>query len=740
MDHDDIEVGRIVPVTRAQVARPAAASPTVGGGLEAEVRVYVDIVRRRFGWIKWTFVVIVAAALAYTAMQEPEYRATALVELNGGDADVPSLDALLDESEPSEEDLRTHLELLRSASLATQVIEDLRLDTISGFLGDAEALPHQRAAALLEKLIVDPVEESRLVQISFDGPTPELAAAVVNGVVEAYAGRGAEARRQIALTLAEQVDSVEARLQKSEEDLLEFAVVTGFPYLVEEDVTAQVSTRMSDLRTRLTDAQSARFESQALRDVVGGGGVSVVQDEVLNGLLGQLSDLRAEYARLSATFTDDYPETAEVRRQIEQVRGLIEEEQQRLAGRVESEYQLAVARENALANAIAEEQESATDRGPDAGRYYVLRQAIMANRTLLADLSGRRREAEVAAAIASTDFAVVDRAVPPLEPHRPVFMINMALAVMLALVLGVAAAFGRELMDGTIRSAEDLSLADRLPVLALIPSFAYAGGGRRGSLGGSNGHLLLPRRGTSTNGRKWIAPRGEWPRIDASDGANAGGRALADSFGSLRASVLFEEGKPAPRSVLVTSCRPGEGKTTVAVNLAMSTAKLGKRVLLIDADMRKPAVHRAFRINPGPGLASCLAGEANWLSVRRHSGVEDVHLLPAGEPTPGAADLLSGERLGLLLREAEEIYDLVIVDAPALFINASDAKLLAREVSGVIVVLRSRFTPKALVDRIPATIPNVMGLVVNDLLTTSMPDYFGNYFTEYGNVPEPQRT
>jgi len=737
MDNDEIEVGRIVPVTRAHVTKPSAASPMVAAGFEAEVRTYVDIVRRRFGWIKWTFVAVVGAALAYTAIQEPEYRATAMVELRGGDAEVPSLEALLDVPAPSEEDLRTHLELLRSSSLASRVIQDLRLDTIEGFLGGPDALLHQRAAALLEKLIVDPVEASRLVHVSFDGPTPELASAVVNGIVEAYANQGADARRRIAASLAEQVDSVESRLQQSEEELLEFAVLTGLPYLVEEDATAQVSNRMSDLRTRLTDAQSARYESEALRDVVGGGGVAVIQDEVLNGLLGQLSDLRGEYARLSATFTDDYPATAELRRQIEQVRGLIEEERQRLTGRAESEYQLALARENALAGAIAAEQETARTLGPDAGRYYAMRQAVLANRTVLADVSGRRREAEVAAAIASTDFAVIDRAVPPLGPHRPVFMINMALAVMLALVLGVAAAFGRELMDGTVRSAEDLSLADRLPVLALIPSFAYAGGGR--GLAGSTGHLLLPRRGSSTNGRK-VAPRAEWPRIDSSDGTNAGGRALADSFGSLRASVLFEEGKPAPRSILVTSCRPGEGKTTVAVNLAMSTAKLGKRVLLVDADMRKPSVHRAFRINAGPGLASCLAGEANWLSVRRHSGVEDVHLLPAGEPTPGAADLLSGDRLGLLLREAEEIYDLVIVDAPALFINASDAKLLARQVNGVIVVLRSRFTPRALVDRIPMTIPNVMGLVVNDLLTTSMPDYFGNYFTGYGNVPEPQRT
>jgi len=737
MDHDEIEVGRIVPLKRAEVARPASPSPLVAAGLEAEVRTYVDIIRRRFGWIKWTFITIVALALTYTALQSPEYRATAMVELRGNDADVPSLDALLSEAEPSEEDLRTHIEMLRSTTLATRVIEDLRLDTIDGFLGEADALPHQRAAALLEKLIVDPVEESRLVHVSFDGPTPEIAASVVNGIVGAYAEIGADNRRRIAVSLAEQVDSVEARLQQSQEDLLEFAVLTGFPYQVEEDVTAQQSTRMGELRGQLGAAQTARFQSQAMRDVVSSGGTSIVQDEVMNGLLQQLSDLRSEYARLSATFTDDYPATAEVRRQIEQVRGVIAEEQQRLSQRVESEYQLAVAQENALRQEIAQEEENAKNLGPEAGRYHVLRQAILANRTLLADLSGRRREAEVAAAIASTDFAVVDRAVPPLAPHRPVFMINMALAVMLALVLGVAAAFGRELMDGTVRSVDDLSLADRLPVLALIPSFAYATGGR--GLAGSHGHLLLPRRGTS-NGKKTMAPRAEWPRIDSLDGGNPGGRALADSFGSLRASVLFEEGKTPPRSILVTSCRPGEGKTTVAVNLAMSTAKLGKRVLLVDADMRKPSVHRAFRINPGPGLAACLSGEANWLSVRRHSGVEDVHLLPAGEPTPGAADLLSGDRLPLLLREAEEIYDLVIVDAPALFINASDAKLLARQVNGVIVVLRSRFTPRALVDRIPATIPNVMGLVVNDLLTTSMPDYFGNYFTGYGNVPEPQRT
>src|SRR5690606_34569329 len=148
---------------------------------------------------------------------------------------------------------------------------------------------------------------------------------------------------------------------------------------------------------------SARFQSEALRDVTADGGTSVIQDEVLNGLMTQLGDLRAEYARMSATFTDDYPATAELRRQIEQVRGLIAEEQQRLAGRAESEYELAIARENALAEAIAQEEETARANGPNAARYHALQQAVLANRTLLADVTGRHREAEVAAAIASTD-------------------------------------------------------------------------------------------------------------------------------------------------------------------------------------------------------------------------------------------------------------------------------------------------------------------------------------------------
>jgi succinoglycan biosynthesis transport protein ExoP len=702
------------------------------GGVEAELRTYVDIMRRRNRLVARVVVSVLAIALVVTLFQDRKYRATALLEIRGGERSVPTLEGVFADEAPSEEDIRTHFGLLKSAALATRVIEDLGLDTLEEFSSESDTPMQAVAEGFLERLVVDPVEESRLVSVSMDTSSPTLSASIVNAVVDTYARIAVEGRERAAGVLGEQVDSAEARLEGAEEALLEFAVLHNLPYAIDEDVTARVGSSLTDLHGRLATARGERYESESLYDVIRNGRLEVLEDEVLTGLMTQLSDLRAEYARLAATFTDDYPETAEVRRQIEQVRTLIREEQQRLAARAESEFQLSLRREGLIAQAIEGEEEIAKTLGPDAGRYHVLRQAVLSNRSLLATLYERRREAEVAADIGSTSFAVVDRAVPPAEPYRPVFMLNLGLALMLALVLGLGAAFMKEMMDGTVRSADDLNMPEGLPVLALIPSLTV-GDEQPQPLSARIARDLLAWPGT---GALPVSTRTSWLRIDKLDAMDPRRNALTDAFAALRTSVLFEESESLPRSILVTSCQPGEGKTTVSVNLATSLARLGKRVLIIDADLRRPSVHRALGIHTGPGLIRCLTESGGWLDARRQSGIENVHVLPSGDRTQGldasgVGDLLAGNRLGALLREAEEIYDFVIVDAPALFINAADAKLLARQVDGVIVVLRSRATPKALVERIPETLPNVIGLVVNDLLTSNLPDYFSDYFTTY---------
>jgi capsular exopolysaccharide synthesis family protein len=706
--------------------------------MEQELRAYVSIFRRRARLIGGVFAVVVAAVLVFTWLQPPKYRASALIEIRGAEAAIPSIDGLFAEGQPREEEIRTYYGLLRSTTLANRVIDSLGLDTSEEFNPEGDALRQDMVAGFLERLVVDPVEESRLVNVTFEAGSPELAADIANTVVDAYSALRVEARKDAARRVAAQADSVEGRLAQSEEALRSFALAHDLPYLVEEDFASQLSTRLGDLRAREAEAEGTRYEAESLYEVaVREGRIDLVEDEILNDLTLRLSELRREHARLSATFTDDYPATAEVQRQVEHVRGLLLEEQARLAGRVESDYRLAMQREEKLATAIGEQEEIANELGPQSGDYHVLRQAVLANRTVYANLLDKQRQAEIAAAIGPTDLAVIDRAAPPTQPHSPVFAINLGLALMLGLVLGVGAAFGKEVMDDTVQTVEDIPASDDVPVLGMIPALEADDPGQLlvQSMRRARGAIPWPEDPRARAAEKVRRYRlATWPRIDEADKRDPTGNALADAFAALRAAVLFKDDGDM-RSILVSSCRAGEGKTTVSVNFAMSLATLGKRVLLIDADLRRPAVDRALKVPAGPGLLNCLTDSIAWRQAVQSTGTPGLDVLVAGGTTTRAADFLAGYRVMTLLEAVQAAYDYVIVDAPALFINAADARLLSQLVDGVVVVVRSRSTPRALVDRIPRTIPNVIGIVVNDLRKDSLPGYFAEYFDGY-DLPE----
>ena len=683
-------------------------------GMEVDLRTLVGILRRRASLIRGIFLGVVAAALLFTLFQTPVYRASALLEIGRGDGSVPSVESLFAQGDPSEEQLRTNFELLRSETLANRVNETLELEQVEEFAPDAETTRQGMVSRFRERLLIDPVAESRLVRVTFSAQSPELAALIVNEIVASFTALRTEMREEGAERIAAQVEEVGRRLEESEEALRRYTQENGLPYLVEEDITSEIGTRLRDLRARLAEAQGVRYENQALYNVVADqGGVDIVEDAALRELESQLSGLRREYARLSSTFTDDYPVTADVLNQIANVEGLIERERERVASRVGNEYRLALQREGMIAQAIDEQEERANELGPESGGHHILRQAVLANRALYVTLHERQRDAETAVAIGPTDFRVVDPAVPPLEPHRPVFAMTLGLAVMLGLVLGVGAAFVKELFDDTLKTVGDLPRRMELPILGMIPAHE-----------GRSALESKARRRSS---------EGSWLRIDMLKKGAAHSNAIVDAFGTLRTAVLFRNGAPVAHSILVSSCRAGEGKTTISVNLAMSLAKLGSRVLLVDADLRRPSVHRALGIQAGPGLSDHLQGASDWKGSVRFGVVDGLDVLPSGGETSRAADLLAGHGMRSLLHEAEARYDFVIVDAPALFINAADATILSRVVDGVVVVVRSNTTPKALVARLPEEVPNLMGVVVNDLHKDSMPD-FGDYFAEYATT------
>jgi polysaccharide biosynthesis transport protein len=706
------EAGPLAPRSRAYRGQV----PGDPDGMEIEVRTLIDILRRRARLIVGIFLAVVAAAVLYTFFQTPAYRASALLEIGRGDGSVPSVASLFAEGDPTNEHLRTNFELLRSETLATRVVETLDLHEVAEFAPDEETTTRAIVSRFLDRLVIDPVAESRLVRVTFSAGSPELAALIVNEIVATFTILRTEMREEGAQRIAAQVEEVGRRLEQSEEALRQYTQENGLPYLVEEDITSEIGTRLRDLRTRLAEAQGVRYENQALYNVVADqGGVDIVEDAALRELESQLSGLRREYARLSSAFTDDYPVTADVLNQIQNVEGLIEAERARVAGRVGNEYQLALQRESMIAQAINEQEERANQLGPESGGHHILRQAVLANRALYVTLHERQRDAETAVAIGPTDFSVVDPAVPPTSPYRPVFAMTLGLAMMLGLVMGIGAAFARELMDDTLKTVGDLPRRMELPVLGLIPAH--------------EGQSALESRARRRSNE------GSWLRIDMLKKGAAHSNAIVDAFGTLRTAVLFRDGAPVAHSILVSSCRAGEGKTTVSVNLAMSLAKLGSRVLLVDADLRRPSVHRALGIQASPGLSDHLQGGSDWKGSIRFGVVPGLDVLPSGKETSRAADLLAGHGMDLLLRESEARYDFVIVDSPALFINAADATLLSRVVDGVLVVVRSNTTPKALVARLPEEVPNLMGVVVNDLQKGNMPD-FGDYFAEYAMTAE----
>jgi succinoglycan biosynthesis transport protein ExoP len=717
-------------VTRAQdfgrLHPPVPVDPSVRGiasGVDAEVREYVHVLRRRSKWFLWTALLVIAAGATYLLVRTPTYRATALIEVRGGE-DAPSVEGLFADGDPSAPYRRTRFGLLRSTTLAGRVIDELGLATNPEFNPDGETRP-VLIELFLEALIVDPVESSNLVMVNFDASSPELAAQIANQVVRTYADMRVEGHEDAARRVADEVDTVQTRLAIAETELRSFAVEHDLPFLVEQDLTVQIGDRLDDLRERLAEAEGTRYESEAMYDaVVREGRSDLVESETLRTLEIRLADLRSEHARVTATFQDSYPEATELTRQIENVTQLIAAERSRLAARVESEYQVASEREALLAGAIDVQEQIANQLGPQTGQYHVLRQAVVANRMLYGSLLDRLREAETVAAIGPTDLAVVDAATPPIEPHSPVFAMTAALTLLLALLLGMGAAFGREIMEDPERTLEEFPISGDVPVLALIPAIGV-------EKGAVSPFPLPARRGLWSGGANGGGVG--WHRIDK---AHPTGRALADSFGTLRTAVLFRADEPVTRTILISSCRAGEGKTTVSVNLSMSLAQLGGPVLLIDADLRRPSVHRAFRVPAGPGLIQTLAEGRNWRDAVRPGLAPGLDVLCSGGATGRAADLLSSARVSQLLQEAQASYEYVIVDGPALFINASDALVLSHLVGGVVVVVRSRSTPKPLVDRIPSVVPNLIGVVVNDLRQESLPGYFEDYFDGYGEMRE----
>jgi exopolysaccharide transport family protein len=694
-----------------------------------------------------------------TLKQKPVYRAQAIVEIQKENPDIPTIKELYELETVSDAYLRTQYSILASESLARRVIDQLRLDTLPEFskpqwwswsrkkktplkqpfaIGPVPAEPdrdsYQRVLERFqEHLTIDPVNHSRLVAVGFDSCDPDLAARVVNTLAADYVDQTLEARwsatEKAADWLSHQLLGVKVKLEKSEDELQAYARRNGLIF-VESDKGASQSVaneRLQQLQEELTRAQADRYSKEALYRLVQAGDYGslpgVFGNKLLQDLTVRLTELKRENAQLSTTFNPDYPRVKEIQNQINEIEGSLQEERKRAADQIANEYSAAASRESLVQQALGEQQKQINIIAEKSIQYNILKREVETNKQLYEGLLQNLKAAGLSASLKASNIRIVDSAEAPTKPVKPKVPLNLALGALMGLGLGICVAFLQERLDDTLKGADDVERFG-LSALALIPAARELNGHNRLS------HKLLgPMKalslGENGSGRK---PGAQWHRIDVEGSQCA---ALAEAFRSLRTSILLSAADRPPSSLLVTSTQPGEGKTTIASNLAIALAQLGRRVLLVDADLRFPSLHRLFRVRENMGLVSYLAGHRDWHDVVRPSGSVGLDVLFCGPVPPNPSELLSSQSMEALIRSAKAEYEFVILDSAPL-LAVADSRVLAPLVSGVVLVAKSGITPREQILHAQSSIrnagANLTGVVLNcvDLRTNGYYNY-GKY-------------
>jgi succinoglycan biosynthesis transport protein ExoP len=705
------------------------------------------VIRRRRRTVLTAFFVLFGAVLIGTLKQKPVYRAKALIEIDKENPSLVTSQELLQLDEVSDAYLETQYRVLTSGDLAERVIRQLALDHNPEFLPSPSPWLWKRLASLVsaagpasgsaaaparslresvlshfeEGLDIQPFRRSRVVEIRFDSQDPDLAERVVNSLTENYIQKNLEARwaatQKTSDWLAQQLQDLKTKLEDSEDAMQKYAADNGLLYLETDKGHAEsiLDQSLRGLQEELTQAQADRFQKESLFGLVQAGEYGslpgVVDNRLLQDLTVRLADLERDRAQLAATFKDDYPRVKEVHSQIAEVQSALDRERRRAAQKIGNDYFAALRREKLVQQAFAEKQTQANQFAAKSVQYGILSREVDSNKGLYEGLLQRLKEAGVSAGLKASNIRVVDPGTVSYKPVSPILPLNLGLAAFLGMALGVAIAFLQERLDQTLRNVDDVDQVLSMPVLGLIPVLKSSRGRKNKRISRDSNHFvfgLLDSKIAASNTPGMTDPNGH----DISRAS-----AWPEAFRELRTSVILSGAGRLANSILVTSAQAGEGKTTVAVNLAVSLAQLGQPVLLVDADLRRPGIQDYFPQHESH-LSNFLAGHGAWQQMVVPTPVDGLYVLHAGPIPENPSELLSSERMRALMRESIATYRFVILDSPPL-LSGADGRILGSMAGATILVVKSGVTPRPAVQyalsQARSVGTNLIGVVLNRL-------------------------
>jgi polysaccharide biosynthesis transport protein len=727
-----------------RVNHSASAYPVEDREAVPDLLEYWRVIQKRYATALVVLLVVFMIGLFATFRGKPVYEARALIEIQKENPDVPTLQELFQIEGVSDAYIETQNRILKSENLARRVTTQLGLEKLPEFtrrsgswqiarekpapqpaqprFGVSTAadknVPEEVLKNFEERLTVEPVKRSRLIEVTFESNDPNIAAQVVNTLTSAYIDANLEARWQAAQKasdwLSQQLLGMKAKLEKSEDELQKYGRGNGLLFLETEKGTSEniVVQRLRELQQELTKAQADRYAKESLYRLLEERNYAelpgVFDNKLIQELTARLADLQREQSRLSANFNPSYPRVKELQSQIDESKAMLDAERARAAAGIANDYKAAVSHEQMLQQAFVEQERQANDIAGKSVQYNILKREADTNKQLYVGLLEKLKETGVSSSLKATNIRVVDPAYPPKKFARPRILLDLSITLIVGMCLGIAAAFLQEHLDNTLKSSEDIERFLQIPSLGAVPAMELSANPRRmhgfksrtpmiaaEKANGTNGHNGRNGNNGSKNGAPLAPP---WNRIEVQDGGGHHNGALAEAFHGLRTSVLLSTAKRPPATLLVTSAQQGEGKTTVAANLAASLAQLGDSVLLIDADLRRPSLQKFFQVSRSTGLVNYLTGDSDWRSLVWQAAPIGVSVLFCGPVPPNPADLLSSEYMRTLIREASKEYKFVVLDSPPL-LNLSDSRILATLVDGVILVVGGGSTPRELVQR-----------------------------------------
>jgi len=725
---------------------------------------WIIILKRKWLIAGITLMVLTSIGVK-TFTTKPTYTAQAMLLIEK-ESNILSFSDIFQIESFQQDYFQTQYALLKSRSLIDRTIETLKLYENPDFVGKKATngkTPDKNDPVFRSRLIdavlgglgVSPVRQTRLVQVSFKAGNPKLAADVANTILDSFINLNIESRfsatEQATEFLTMQIASLRSEIERKERDLQASGVEKNIVALSDKETT--VIDKLSELNKALTAAQIEKINKESYYNEIKNASPEYIPDAILNPLIQRLKEdygkLSRDYAKKQEIYQPNYPELLRLKNELESAKKSLESETQNLIKGAYSDYQAALKKAQSLEGAFNKQKQESIQLNSNAISYNSAKIELDNRKALLDSLLKRESETGVSArlrGLRTSNIKVVDRAEVPKNPSAPKKKMNMILGLFLGLMGGLGLAFLLDYMDNSVKGGDDVEKCTHLPTLGIIPEFdpnkSKSGYGYGYGYGYNKPKSKsgIPDVGgdadkESAPAKRKIGVAAE-PALKSIDliAQISPKSSFSESYRTIRTALLLSTATPGGKTFVLTSPLPAEGKSSTIANLAVTLAQTNRKVLILDADLRKPRQHKIFKIKNLNGMTNYLTSGLEMKELIKPTNIPNLFLINAGPVPPNPAELLGSDKMGHILSTFKGAFDFILIDTPPV-LAVTDAMVLGPIIDGIILLVwggkTAREALKRAKERLDLMNVKTIGVVINRLNIKEHSYYYKHHYYHY---------